>query len=137
MPFLMNYDLNPNLEGVNGYGRQPANYNGNTIGIYNTLVASATDTTLTVPNAIGAGRLTNNIPEVLAIFSAPASANVFIAVQTATNGVTTALPNATGTFTANAAILNPTAFLLRGGDILHFYSIGGTAYISVEFYSVT
>lgn len=134
--FLMNYDLNPNLEGNNGFSRQPANYNGNSIAIYNTQLAATTNKQLTVPSNIGAGRLANNNPEVLAIFSYASGATVFVAVTTPTNGVTTAAPDTSGTLTANAAIINPTALLLRGGDIINVYP-AAQAFISVEFFSVT
>ena len=134
--FLLNYDLNPTLQGVNGFGRQPANYNGNAIAIYNTQLAATTDKTLTVPNSIGAGRLADNVPKVLAIFSYQAAATVFVAVQTSNNGVTTAAPDTGGTLTAKPGIINPTALLLSGGDIIHMYP-AAQAFVSVEFYSVT
>jgi hypothetical protein len=136
MNFLLNYDLNPNLEGNNGFSRQPANYNGNAIAIYNTQLAATTDKSVVVPSAVGAGRALNANPKVLAIFSYQASATVFVAVATATNGVTTAAPDTSGTLTAGVSFINPTALLLTGGDIIHMYP-GAQAFVSVEFYSIS
>ncbi len=136
MSFLLNYDLNPNLEGNNGFSRQPANYNGNAIAIYNTQLAATTDKAVTVPSAIGAGRAATTNPKVLVIFGYQAAATVFVAVATATNGVTTAAPDTSGTLTAGVSFINPTALLLTGGDIIHVYA-AAQAFVSIEFYSVT
>ena len=133
----MNYGVNTNISGVNGFGRQPANANGTLIGIYNTDVAMATDTALTVPSSIGNGQLATDNPNVLAIISYQYGSTVFVANATAANGVTTAAPDASGTFIAKPGIINPTALLVKGGNILHFYAIGATAYVSVEFYTIT
>ena len=56
MSTLMNYDLNSNLNGVNGFSRRPANANGSLVAVYNTELAATTDKTLTVPSAIGSGQ---------------------------------------------------------------------------------
>lgn len=125
MSRLTIYGVNTNLNGVNGFGRVISNT------IYNTLVGSASDTTLTVPSFIGAGQLATDTPHVLAVFSYAPATTVFVA-----NGASAA-PDAGGTFTAKPSMLLPTALLVNGGDTLHFYSVGGTAYVSVEFYSVT
>lgn len=136
MSVLMNYDQNPTLLGTNGFGRRPANANGCAVAIYNTQLAATTDKTVTVPSAVGNGRLANDAPWVLAIMSYQAAATVFVAVKTPQNGVTTAAPDTSGTITAGVSVINPTAFLVRGGDVLHFYPLA-QADISVEFYSVT
>lgn len=132
----MNYDINTNLQGVNGFGRRPANADKSTVGIYNTQLAATTDKSVTVPSATGMGQLSTDLPWVLAIFGYQASATVFVAVATATNGVTTAAPDTSGTITAGVSFINPTALLVKGGDVLHFYP-AAQAFISVEFYSVT
>lgn len=136
MNFLLNYETVPYLQGTNGWGRQPANYNGNAIAIYNTQLAATTDKTVTVPSAIGAGRAATKNPKVLVIFGYQATATVFVAVTTATNGVTTAAPDTSGSLAAGVSFINPTALLLTGGDIIHMYPIA-QAFVSVEFYSVT
>ena len=132
MSVLMNFDPNPNLGGVNGWGRRPCNANANLIGIVNTKVSATTNTTTTVPSAIGNGQLANDKPWVLAIFGYQAGATVFAAV-----GSTSAAPaNSSGTFTAGVSSINPTALLVRGGDVLNFYPLAD-AFVSIEFYSVT
>lgn len=127
----MNYDINTNLQGVNGFGRRPANANGNAIAIVNTKVSATTNTTTTVPSAIGNGQLATDKPWVLAIIGYQAAATVFVAV-----GSTSAIPNGGGTFTAGVSFINPTALLVKGGDVLNFYPLAD-AYVSVEYYSVT
>ncbi len=126
----MNYGVNTNLNGVNGFGRQPAKSNGNLIGIYTTKVAATTDTTLTTPKSIGNGQLASDKPNVLCIFGYQAAATVFVA-----DGAT-ALPDGSGTFIAGNGVINPAALLVKGGDVLHFYPLAD-AYVSVEFYSIT
>ncbi len=132
MATLMNYDINTVLQGVNGFARRPANANHNLIGIVNTKVSATTNTTTTVPSSIGNGQLATDLPWVLAIFGYQAGATVFAAV-----GSTSAVPaNSSGTFTAGVSFINPTALLVKGGDVLNFYPLAD-AFISVEFYSVT
>jgi hypothetical protein len=131
----MNYDINTNLQGINGWGRRPANANGSLVAIYNTQLAATTDKTVTVPSAIGVGQEATDKPWVLAIFNYQANATVFVAGQTPANGVTTAAPDTSGTITAGVSFINPSALLVRGGDVLHFYPIA-QAFVSVEFYSV-
>lgn len=136
MSTLMNYDINTNLQGVNGFGRRPANANGSLVAIYNTQLAATTDKTVTVPNVIGVGQLATDEPWVLAIFSYQAGATVFVAVDTPSNAVTTAAPNTSGNMTAGVSFINPSALLVRGNDVLHLYP-AAQAFVSVEFYSVT
>jgi hypothetical protein len=132
---LMNYDINTNLQGVNGFARRPANANGNSVGIYNTQLAATTDKTVTVPSAVGIGQLATDDPWMLAIFNYQAAATVFVAVKTTANGVTTAAPDTSGTLTAGVSFINPSALLVRGGDIIHMYP-AAEAFVSVEFYTV-
>jgi len=130
---MLTYGVNTNLNGVNGFSRQL-----NTI-TYNTLVADATDTTVVVPNKSAIGQLLPDngaTPQVLAVISYAYGATVFVADQTPTNGVTTAAPDASGVFTLKPGVINPSAILTAGGDTLHFYSIGATAYVSIEFFFV-
>lgn len=130
MAFLMNYDLNPNIEGNNGFGRQPANTNKNLIAILNTQLAATTDTTLVVPQNIGAGRLANDKAHILAIISYASGAIVFVGVGG------TAAPDVSGTFTAGNGVINPSALMLQGVTTLHFWATA-QVFVSVEFYSVT
>ena len=129
---LSNYGLNTNLSGVNGFGRRPAK---DLIGIFNTLIVATTDTELVVPNIPGVGRAIHSQAgdknEVLAIFGYGGGAStVFVGVNVAS----AAPANALGVFTAGSSAVNPSSYLLNGGDTLHFYTLG-TRYISIEFYS--
>jgi len=132
----MNYDVNTNLQGVNGWSRRPANANGSLVAIYNTQLAATTDKTVTVPSATGIGQEATDLPWVSVIMNYQAAATVFVAVKTTANAVTTAAPDTSGTITAGVSFINPTALLVRGGDVLHFYPMA-QAVISIEFYSVT
>lgn len=123
---MLEYRINPNFEGVNGFGRQI-----NTI-VYNTKVSATTDTTLVVPKIPVIGQIlprTNTTPKVLAVINYQADSTVFVA-----NG-TTAAPDAGGSFAVKPGVINPTALLVDGGDTLHFYPLAD-AYVSVEFYFV-
>jgi len=132
----MNYDINTNLQGVNSYGRRPANANGSLVAIYNTQLAATTDKSVTVPNITGTGQLATDNTWILAIFNYQAAATVFVANKTPFNAVTTAAPDTSGTITAGVSFINPSALLVKGNDVLHFYPIA-QAFVSVEFYSVT
>jgi len=127
---LSNYGVNTNVSGVNGFGRQPAK---NLVGIFVAKLAATTDTTLAVPNIPGVGRAINSQTgdknQVLAIFSYEDEATVFVA-----NGAV-ATPNATAGFVASSGVINPTAFIVNGGDTLHFYALSEKT-VSVEFYSI-
>lgn len=123
---MLEYRVNPDFLGVNGYGRQI-----NTV-VYNTKVSATTDTTLVVPSTPTIGQIlprTNTTPKVLAVINYQAAATVFVA-----NGITAA-PNGGGTFTLKPGVINPAALLVDGGDTLHFYPLAD-AYVSVEFYFV-
>lgn len=130
MSRLLSYGVNTNLSGVNGFGRQPANSSGSLVGIYTALLAATTDTTLTVPNAIAPGNLASDLPNALAVINYQDASNVFVALGA------TAAPNGTGAFVASNGVLKPTALLVKGGSVLHFYALA-QAYVSVEFYSIT
>ena len=130
MAVLMNWDQNPNLGGVNGWARRTSKANSNLIGVQTVTAAATTDIGVTVPSSIGNGQLATDNPWVLAIFGYQSGATVFVAEGA------TAAPNATGAFAATNGEINPAAFLVRGGDVLHFYPLAG-AVISVAFYSVT
>lgn len=128
---LTNYSVNTNINGVNGFGRQPAK---KLIGIYNTQLAATTDKTVTVPNTPGVGRAIEGNSadknQVLCIFGYEAAATMFVGVN-----VTTAAPDTSGTITAASSCINPSAFILNGGDTIHVYPTS-QKYFSVEFYSI-
>src|ERR1700722_199188 len=103
---LSNYLVNTNINGVNGFGRQPAK---KLIGIFNTNLTETTDTTVTVPNTPGVGRAIYSAPQagsnatvdktqVLAIFRYQAASTVFVA-----DGASAA-PDTSGTITAGNSV---------------------------------
>lgn len=119
---LQNYDYNPNLGGINGFARK-APVAGT---VYYAQLAATTDTTLTVPSIAGIGRLGNNTSRMLAIFGYQNGATVFVA-----NGATAAVSTSSSFAAVNGSI-NPTAFLVEAGDVLHFYALAQD-YVTVEF----
>jgi hypothetical protein len=97
-----------------------------------TLVAS-TDTTLTVPSiaALGGPSFTGTqTPKLLAVFIFDPGTSTWVA-----NNHTASNP-AGNTFAATTSELNPAARMVKGGDVLHFYSTGTGVNVSVLFYIV-
>lgn len=120
MAALTNFDFNPNLGGINGFGSEFSNT------VYEAKLAATTDTTLTVPSTSGLGRIGNKTPKLLAIFNYQNGATVFVAKGA------TAAPNAGGAFAANNSVINPTGRIVYAGDVLHFYALA-QAEVTVEF----
>ena len=99
---------------------------------YSATLPASTDTTLTVPSAIGIGKQGfATVAQTLAIFSYEPGTSVWVAINT-----TAAVP-AGATFATTSSELNPAARLLNGGDILHFITAGTDIDVSVSFYSVS
>ncbi len=120
MAALTNFDFNPNLGGINGFGSEFSNT------VREAKLAATTDTTLTVPSTSGLGRIGNTTPKLLAIFSYQSGATVFVA-----NGATAA-PGGAAAFAANNSVINPTGRIVYAGDVLHFYALA-EAEVTVEF----
>lgn len=125
MAVLQNFDYNPNLGGVNGFGRK-APAAGTT---YYCQLGATTDTSLTVPSIAGVGRAANNTSRMLAIFGYASGATVFVA-NNATAAVSTS-----SSFAAVNSTINPSAFVVEAGDVLHFYALA-QGYVSVEFQAI-
>jgi hypothetical protein len=120
------YTQSKDINGYNGFGLPFSDT------VYSATLAATTDTTLTVPNAVGLGKQGYaTIPQTLAVFSYQNATTTWVAV----NG-TAAVP-AGATFAATTSEINPPAKLVNGGDIIHFFSAAGTAGVSVAFYSVS
>lgn len=131
--FSMTRDIN----GYNGFGLIPTDT------AYSATLAAATDTSLTVPHNASLGGAafydkppvnfvqTNGEPTLLAIIVSDPGASVWVAKNTA------AAPPGGAAFTATASALNPAAYEVRGGDVLHFYSVAANANVSVRFYWLT
>lgn len=131
MANILTYQINPNLQGVNGFSRKPAT------AIYNTQLAATTDKSLTVPSTAAIGNFADNsTPKFLAIFSYESGKTVFVGNSTPTAIISSAAPDTSGNIVAGSSVINPSAFLVSAGDTLHFYATA-QAFISVEFYAVT
>lgn len=109
--FSMIRDIN----GYNGFGLQFCDDNEMV------LLAASEDTTLTVPSAAN---------QYLALFSIPSGADVWVA-----NNATSEFPSL-DEFESTSSVLNPTARLVNGGDILHFITPSSNIAISVSFYAI-
>lgn len=127
--FSMTRDIN----GYNGFGLVPTDT------AYSATLAVTTDTTLTIPaNAsIGgasyynASNSSNGEPILLAVLSYDPGESVWVALNT-----TAGVP-AGATFAATASALNPSAYQVKGGDVLHFYTAAANVQVSVRLYWLT
>lgn len=119
-PFTMTRDVN----GYNGFGLEPSDTQ------YSATLVANTDTTLTVPSSflIGGASSTTNARLIAIITSDPGS-SVWVALNTA------AAAPVGGTFATTASALNPSAYEVKVGDVLHFLSTV-TPSVSVRFYWV-
>lgn len=123
MGVLKNWNMNTALNCFNDFGVQFASTN------YSALIPATTDTTLTVPDYTGIGKLNTQNPKIFAVFGYASGTTMFVAV----NG--TALPSRTGSFVAENAVINPVCREVVGGDVLHFYSVAGGD-VTVAFYAI-
>lgn len=122
------FNMSRDINGYNGFGLTFTDT------AYSATLAAATDTSLTVPSAVGLGKQgysTNAAGQMLAVFSIDPGASVWVA-----NNIAASNP-AGASFVATVSELNPAARLVNGGDVLHFYSVAANANVSVSFYSVT
>ena len=126
MAVIKNFNTNLALNLFNDFGSQFAGV-GST---YSANIAATTDTPLTVPSGSGKGKANDTNAKFLARFRYQAGTTVFVSV----NG-TSAAPSLTGSFVANASIINPECKEVKAGDILHFYS-AATANITVELFAI-
>lgn len=125
MAVIKNFNTNLALNLFNDFGSQFA---GST-STYSANIAATTDTTLVVPTGTGKGKANDTHAKILARFRYQAGTTVFVA-----NNVS-AQPSLTGSFAANASIINPECKEVKAGDTLHFYS-AATANITVEFFAI-
>lgn len=118
------YDINSFIKGVNGFGLPFCSQ------IYSATLAAATNTTLTVPSMSAIGTLNSTtLPLYVAIFTYAPSAKVYVA-----NNATAVVP-AGAAFAVASSSLNPTARVVKGGDVINFICTAG-ADVTVEFYSI-
>lgn len=120
------FNMSRDINGYNGFGLTFTDT------AYSASIAATTDTSLTVPSAIGLGEQgysLNSTGQMLAVFTFDPGSSVWVA-----NNIAASTP-AGATFAATLSELNPAARLVKGGDVLHFYS-SAIANVSVSFYSV-
>lgn len=129
MATIKNFNTNLALNLFNDFGSQF------TQTAFSVALAATTNTALTVPSGSGVGKANDITPKFLARFRYAAGTTTFVAVETASNGVTTAAPSLTAAFVANQSIINPECKEVKGGDILHFYSVAG-ANVTVELFAI-
>ena len=123
MGVMKNWNLNVALNCFNDFGQQFGVQN------YNCAVAATTDTTLTVPNFTGLGKANDQNPKIFAVFGYAGSVTMYVANNA------TALPTLAGSFTLDNSVINPSCREVKGGDVLHFYSVAG-GNMTVAFYAI-
>lgn len=119
-----NYVIDKNKGGVNGFGLPFSDT------IYSATLVANTDTAVAVPKTAAIGMPTaTSYNKFMAVFSYSSSANVYVALN-----ATAAIP-AGNTFAATTSELNPSAKMVKAGDIIHFIS-NSTPSITVAFYAI-
>jgi len=120
------FNMTRDINGYNGFGLQFSDTN------YSCTLTASSDTTLTVPSAVGIGgpETASTYAYTLAIFDFDPGTSVWVA-----NNNTASAP-AGNTFASTNSQLNPAARLVKGGDVLHFFTTGTGVNVSVEFYSL-
>lgn len=122
MALPTNYIINNGIKGVNAFGAPFSTL------IYNTTLAADTEATLTIPGGSALGNINASTnPQYLAIFSYSADSTVYVA-----NNATAAVP-AGDTLEVATSIINPSARLVKAGDILSIIS-EDTPSISIELF---
>lgn len=122
------FNMTRDINGYNGFGLQFTDT------AYSCTLGASSDTSLTVPDAVGIGG-----PQIyqgtgkaftLAIFSYDPGTAVWIALNT------TAANPAGASFATTASELNPTARIVQGGDVIHFFTLDSNVDVGVAFYSL-
>lgn len=130
------FNMTKDIGGYNGFGLQPTDT------AYSATLAVSTDTTLTIPSNSELGGpayydatvLSSSAaghPRLLAIIVSDPGQSVWVAKNTA------AAAPAGATFAATASALNPAAYEVKGGDVLHFLCATANVSVSVRLYWLT
>ena len=97
---------------------------------YSATLTTATNTTLTVPANMGmGGNGISTISQWIAIFSFTPGSSVWVSDSAAVAAVPVG-----ASFAATNSELNPSARLVKGGDVLNFITAGTGVDVSVMFY---
>lgn len=120
--FTMTRDLN----GYNGFGLKPTDT------AYSCTLTASTDTTLTVPIEFALGNCSSTqVARLLAIIVSDPATSVWVALNA------TAGAPAGSNFATTLSALNPAAYEVKGGDVLHFYSTQTAVNVSVRLYWIS
>lgn len=119
------YNVNKYVQGVNGFGLLFCDT------IYTSTLSASTEATVTVPGKSAMGAVNaSTTPKYIAVFSYEAAKNVYVALNT-----TAAVP-AGATLAASASELNPSAKLVKAGDVIHVITADASTDISIAFYAI-
>lgn len=117
-PFCMSRDIN----GMNGFGLIPTDTQ------VSVTLTALTDTTYTIPETFTLGRASSTLKaKVIAIIASDPGSSVWVALN-----ATAAVPVG-ATFAATTSALNPSAYEVQAGDVLHCIS-SGTPSVSIRLY---
>jgi len=117
--FIMSRDIN----GYNGFGLKPTDTS------FSCTLTASTDTTLTIPEEFSLGNSSSTLgARLLAIIISDPSTSVWVALNA------TASAPVGATFAATLSALNPAAYEVKAGDVLHFFSTGTGVNCSVRLY---
>jgi len=120
------FGMTRDVAGYNGFGLKPTDTS------YSCTLTASTDTTLTVPLEFALGNCSSTaVARLLAIITSDPGDSVWVALNA------TASAPAGSTFAATASALNPAAYEVKGGDLLHFFTTQTGADISVRFYWIS
>lgn len=115
------YNLYKSVNGVNGFGAPICDTR------VSTTLALNTEATTTVPGTNNMGSASSN--QYLAVFSYEPAKKVWVAFNE-----TAAVP-AGATLVATTSVLNPTARVVKSGDVIHIIS-AAAADVGIEFYEL-
>ncbi len=120
--FTMTRDIN----GYNGFGLIPTDTQ------YSATLTVSTDTSLTVPTVFALGNSSSTLKaKLIAIIVSDPGQSVWVALN-----ATAAIPVG-ASFATTTSALNPSAYEVKGGDVLHFFTASAGVSVSVRFYWIT
>jgi hypothetical protein len=120
------FNMTRDINGYNGFGLQFTDTS------YSATLAASTDTSVTVPSTTGMGGFGISASSLwLAVFSFDPGTSVWVALNTA------AAAPAGASFATTSSELNPAARLVKGGDVIHFFSTGTAVNVNVAFWSIS
>jgi hypothetical protein len=120
------FNMTRDINGYNGFGLKPTDT------AYSATLIASTDTALTVPIEFALGNCSSTaVARLLAIIVSDPGDAVWVALNA------TATVPAGAAFAPTLSALNPAAYEVKGGDVLHFITAGTGVDISIRFYWIT